>query len=280
MEPVIALLTDFGPRGQHYVAAMKGVILNINPLVKIVDISHEVSPFSIIEASYVLKTTHIHFPKETVFITVVDPGVGSGREIIALKTNSNYFFIGPNNGIFPNVFDLSEISECINIQNKSYFIRPVSPTFHGRDIMAPIGAYITKYKNFPLSELGSNFNFNNLIKFPLVYELDLEDNTVKCSIQYVDSFGNGTTNIPMIGNKIKDSDLSLEDGSKISFIIREKSYEAIFTSHFASMPIDSVLFIIGSTGFLEISINQGNASDILDFKVGDIITVKLDEGKM
>jgi len=141
--------------------------------------------------------------------------------------------------------------------------------------MAPIGAYITKYQNFSLSELGPNYSFENLIKFPLVYDLDLKNNTIKTTIQYVDSFGNGTTTIPTINNKIENSDLSLEDGLKVSFIIREKTYEAIFTTHFASMPIDSVLLITGSTGYLEISVNQGNASKILDFKVGDIITLKL-----
>ncbi|UCC20765.1 MAG: SAM-dependent chlorinase/fluorinase [Promethearchaeota archaeon] len=280
MERIIALLTDFGPRGQHYVAAMKGVILKINPLANIIDISHKISPFSVIEASYILKTTYIHFPKNTVFITVVDPGVGSARELIALKTNSDYYFIGPNNGIFPNVFDKSEISECVNIQNEDYFNHPVSSTFHGRDIMAPIGAYITKFENFPLSELGSNFKFNNLIKFPLVYEINLEENSIKSTIQYVDSFGNGTTSIPMAGNKIMNTDLNLEDDSKISFTIKEKNYEAIFTSHFASMPIDSLLFIIGSTGYLEISINQGNASKILNFKAGDIITINIEERKI
>ncbi|MFX1418302.1 MAG: S-adenosyl-l-methionine hydroxide adenosyltransferase family protein [Promethearchaeota archaeon] len=280
MERIIALLTDFGPKGQHYVAAMKGVILKINPLAKIIDLSHGISPFSIIEAAYILKTTHIHFPQDTVFITVVDPGVGSRREIIVLKSNSNHYFIGPNNGIFPNVFHPSEISECINVQNEDYYNRPVSPTFHGRDIMAPIAAYITKYQNFSLSELGPNFKFNNLIKYPLIYDLDLTKNTIKSSIQYVDSFGNGTTTIPMIGNKVKDSHLSLEDGTKLSFIIREKINEAIFTSHFASVPINSVIFIIGSTGFLEISINKGNASKTLNFKVGDIITIKLEEGKI
>ena len=275
MERIIALLTDFGPRGQHYVAAIKAVILKINPLVKIVDISHEISSYSIIEASYILKTTYKHFPKDTVFITVVDPGVGSAREIIALKTNSNHFFIGPNNGIFPNVFDLSDISICINVQNKDYFNQPVSPTFHGRDIMAPIGAYITKFKNFPLSELGSNFNFKNLIKFPIVYELDLKNNSIKSSIQYIDSFGNGTTAIAMIGNKIKGSNLTIDDGSKISIIIKKRNYEGIFSSHFSSVSIDSLLFLVGSSGFLEVSINQGNAAKNLGFKVGDIITFKI-----
>lgn len=275
MDRIIALLTDFGNKGQHYVAAMKAVILNNNPSVKIVDISHGISSYSIIEASYILKTTYKHFPKTTVFIVVVDPGVGSTRKIIALETKSNYFFIGPDNGIFPNTFNIKEISECISIQNEEYFNHPVSPTFHGRDIMAPIGACITKYQNFPLSDLGPKFNFNSLFKIPIVFKLDLDTRSIMNSIQYIDSFGNGTTTIPMIGNKIKDSDLTLEDGLKISIFINNNKYDGLFSSHFSSVPKDSILFLVGSTGFLEVSINQANAAKKLDFKVGDIITIKL-----
>ncbi|MHA2391341.1 MAG: SAM hydrolase/SAM-dependent halogenase family protein [Promethearchaeota archaeon] len=275
MENIVALLTDFGTQGQHYVAAMKAVILKINPNVKFIDISHGISSYSIIEASYILKTTYKHFPKSTVFIIVVDPGVGSSREIIILKTKTNYFFIGPNNGIFPNVFNIEEISDCRNIQNKEYFKHPVSPTFHGRDIMAPIGASITNYKNFPLSDLGPKFNFNSLIRIPIVFELDLENKNIKSTIQYIDSFGNGTTSIPVIENKIKDSNLTLEEGSKIVLNVKGDRHEGIFTSNFSSVPLDSLLFLVGSTGFLEISINQGNASKKLGLKSGDIITLQL-----
>ncbi|MFX1323674.1 MAG: S-adenosyl-l-methionine hydroxide adenosyltransferase family protein [Promethearchaeota archaeon] len=275
MENTIALITDFGAKGQHYVAAMKAVILNINPNAKIIDISHSISPYSILEASYILKTTYKHFPESTVFIVVVDPGVGSSREIIALKTKTNYYFIGPNNGIFPNVFTCEEISDCIDIQNKEYFNHPVSPTFHGRDIMAPIGAYITNYKNFPLIDLGPRINFNSLIRIPIIFEIELESRTIKSSIQFIDSFGNGTTTIPIIENKIKDTTLSLENDLKIRLNFKGKYYEGIFTTNFSGVPIDSLLFIVGSTGFLEISINQGNASEKLGFKSGDFITIQL-----
>ena len=275
MENIIALITDFGTKGQHYVAVMKAVILNINPRVKIIDISHGIASYSIIEASYILKTTYKHFPKTTVFITVVDPGVGSTRRIIALKTKSNYFFIGPDNGIFPNAFNRAEISDCISIQNEKYFNQPISSTFHGRDIMAPVGAYITKHKNFPLSDLGPKFDFNSLIKIPIIIKIDLENRSIMSLIQHIDSFGNGVTTIPMIGNKIEDSDLIIEDEFKISIIINNNKYDGIFSSHFSSVHKNSILFLVGSTGFLEVSINQGHAANILDFKLGDIIIIRL-----
>ncbi|MHA2131820.1 MAG: SAM hydrolase/SAM-dependent halogenase family protein [Promethearchaeota archaeon] len=275
MKPIIALLTDFGTKGQHYVAAMKAVILNINSLVNIIDISHQISPFSILEASYVLKTTYKYFPEKTFFVVVVDPGVGSSREIIALKTSSNYFFIGPNNGIFRNVFDTSKISECVMVNNIDFFNHPISPTFHGRDIMAPVAAYITRDKHITLNDVGPNYNYNDLIKLPSNYTIYEEKRSVRCSIQYIDSFGNGTTTIPFIGNKIENSEFSLKEGSKISLIHEKEIYEGIFSTHFSGVPLDSLLFLIGSTGFLEISINQENASKKLGFKVGDIITIRL-----
>ncbi len=142
---IIGLVTDFGAKGLHYVASMKGIILKINPKVKIIDISHNIAPFSIIETSYVVKTTHKYYPEDTVFIVVVDPGVGSSREIVAIKTVNNQFFVGPDNGIFSNVFSPDDIVECVTVENQNYFFKPISKIFHGRDIMAPVGAYITKY---------------------------------------------------------------------------------------------------------------------------------------
>jgi S-adenosylmethionine hydrolase len=275
MKRVIALLTDFGTRGQHYVAAMKAVILKINPLVSIVDISHQISSFSILEASYVLKATYKYFPEDSIFVIVVDPGVGSPREIIALKTSSNYFFIGPDNGLFPNIFNASKISECVIVNNTDYFNHPISSTFHGRDIMSPTAAYISRDKHFNLSDLGPHFNYNHLIKNISKYDLEIKNRNVRCLIQYIDSFGNGITTIPMTGNKIENSEFSLAEGSKISLIHGKEIYEGIFSTHFSGVPFNSLLFLAGSTGFLEISINQVNASKKLGFKVGDIITIRL-----
>ncbi|MFX1387048.1 MAG: S-adenosyl-l-methionine hydroxide adenosyltransferase family protein [Promethearchaeota archaeon] len=271
-QKIICLLTDFGPKGQHYVASMKGVILKINPNLKIIDITHEITPYSIIEASYVLKTTYKFFPKGTLFIVVVDPGVGSSREILVLKTKSNHYFIVPNNGIITSSF-ADKIVDCIEIQNDEFFNKPTSNTFHGRDIMAPIGAHLLT--GIPLSKLGPNFNLNNLKESKLSYDIDIKNKVIHCLIQYIDSFGNGTTNISMTQNKIQNSEFIIEEGTEISVRIKENSYKGLFTSHFSNVPIESLLFLVGSTGFLELSINQGNASEKLGFKVGDIITIKL-----
>ncbi|MFX1463702.1 MAG: S-adenosyl-l-methionine hydroxide adenosyltransferase family protein [Promethearchaeota archaeon] len=269
---IIGLLTDFGSKGQHYVASMKAVILKINSQIKIIDISHEITPYSILEASYILETTYKYFPNGTVFIIVVDPGVGTSREIIGLKINSNHYFIGPNNGIFSNTL-IKNVVECIEIQNNEFFCKPTSITFHGRDIMAPTAAYLLS--GVQLNKFGPKFDLNNLKKLKMIYDINFEKKTINCLIQYIDSFGNGTTNIPIINNKIQHSELYVNEGRKINISIRGHNYKGVFTSHFSKVPIKSLLFLVGSTGFLEISINQGNASQLLGFNVGDCITIRL-----
>ncbi|MFX1327381.1 MAG: S-adenosyl-l-methionine hydroxide adenosyltransferase family protein [Promethearchaeota archaeon] len=271
-QKIIGVLTDFGSKGQHYVASMKAVILKINSQIKIIDISHEITPYSIIEASYILETIYKYFPKGSVFIIVVDPGVGTSREILGLKTNSNHYFIGPNNGLFSDIL-VKNIIECIEIQNDEFFCKPTSITFHGRDIMAPVAAHLLS--GVLLNQFGPKFDLNNLEKLNKIYDINFEKKTIKCIIQYIDSFGNGTTNIPIVNNKIQNSEFSLNEGRKINMKIRGNNYEGIFTTHFSSIPIKSLLFLVGSTGFLEVSINQGNASQILDFNVGECITITL-----
>ncbi|TFG13787.1 MAG: hypothetical protein EU535_04415 [Promethearchaeota archaeon] len=272
-QDIIALLTDFGPRGSHYVASMKAVILKINPNINIIDISHNVSSFSIIEAFYLLKSTYTYFPELSVFIIVVDPGVGSVRNILALKTKQNYYFVGPDNGIFFNLFHKEEIEECIIVNNNNYFNEPVSPTFHGRDIMAPVGAHIVN--GVPLSNFGSPFDPNNFVKYPIKLEILEEKRLIHCTIQYLDSFGNGITNILIKNDIIEGTSLKFKEGDKIKIQIKNQEYEGKYSSHFADVPLNSLLFLKGSNGFLEISINQGNAAEHMDFKVGQIITIVL-----
>lgn len=273
---VIALLTDFGLRGSHYVASMKAVILKINPSIKIIDLSHSVAQFSIIEASYLIKSTYRYFPQGSVFICVVDPGVGSERKILALKTKNNYFFVGPDNGIFPCALEDS-ILECYIVENEKYFQKPVSQTFHGRDIMAPVGAYITK--NIPLNNFGPSINKKDLIKIPIINEINSNTGIIKATVQYIDNFGNITTTIKIDdNNKIQniesDLDLFLNKNQNLLLQVNNKIYKGKYASHFAEIK-DSLLFMKGSTGYLEISINQKDAAKELNITSGDIIKIQL-----
>lgn len=252
---------------------MKAVVLRINPKVKFVDITHEISSYSILEASYIVKTVYSYFPEYTVFIIVVDPGVGSERNLLVVKTKNNYFFIGPDNGIFYNALNLQEISECIKIENDKYFLKPVSTTFHGRDIMAPVGGHITK--GVALQNFGPKFDPKNFVKVPIDYEILQNEKKIRCTIQYIDSFGNGITNILIENKFVKGTVLSLKEGASLKLLINKKEYCGKFVSHFASVSIGSMLFIKGSSNYLEISINQGNAAKDIGFKIGDIITIAL-----
>jgi S-adenosylmethionine hydrolase len=268
----ICLLTDFGLYGQHYVANMKGVILKINPKINIVDITHNITPFSIIEASYILKTTYRHFPEGSIFLIVVDPGVGSSREILAIKTVSKHYMIGPNNGIFSGNI-VADIEDCIEIQNDDFFNKPISDTFHGRDIMAPVAAHLIS--GIPFTKFGPKFDLKKLKDMPFTLKINHEKRSIHCIIQYIDSFGNVTTNIPMDNNKIHNSEITINQGKEIFIEIKEKKYKGFFRLNFSSVPVGSLLFLVGSTGFLEFSINQGNASNKLKLGIGDIITIKL-----
>ena len=262
---IIALLTDFGTKGQHYVASMKGVILKINPKAQIVDISHNITPYAVIEAAYALKSTYPHFPEGTVFVVVVDPGVGTSRDILAIKTKSNYYFIGPNNGIFHNALEFDTISECVKITNDKYFNKPVSNMFHGRDIMAPVAAHLTNGVSF--YDFGDQFDLEGHVNHPIVLE-KISDNKIKCTIQYMDEFGNVITNL-------RGDSFSLREGQVLKLKHRRNEYRGNFSSCFASVPKNSLLFLVGSSGFLEISKNQGNAAKDLDLNVGDVVEITL-----
>ena len=273
MNHTIALLTDFGAKGQHYVASMKGVILKLNPEINIIDLSHNITSYSIIEAAYLLSATYTHFPEGTVFISVIDPGVGSSREIVAIKSKSNHYFIGPDNGIFPLVFTPEDITECILVQNSKYFNKTVSNTFHGRDIMAPIGAHIVN--GISLDKFGPSSNFKDLETQSIEFNVKPEKRKIYCTIQYIDSFGNGTTNAKLNEDLITGTEFKLRDDAIIMLKFNNQTFVGKFTSHFDSVPRDTLFFLKGSSNYLEISINQGSAAEHIGFKVGDVVLIQL-----
>jgi S-adenosylmethionine hydrolase len=186
----IALLTDFGTK-DGFVGAMKGVIQSINPGVQIIDLSHEVEPFNILEGALLLKAHYLYFPPGTVFIGVVDPGVGSERKPIALRIG-DHFFVGPDNGIFDLVVeDFERPPSAVVLENRELQLPRVNNTFHGRDIFAPAGAYISR--GVPLKAFGEPITYTPKLKIP---KASTEGNSVRGRIIYFDRFGNAVTNIP------------------------------------------------------------------------------------
>jgi len=275
MAPVITLTTDFGA-GDTYVASMKGVILAINPEAVIVDICHSIEPQNISQAAFLISTTYKYFPKDAIHLVIVDPGVGSQRKAILLKTPLAYF-LAPDNGALSYIINDLEPSpatishdnflklrpqkicpdaEAIAITNHKFWRHPVSPLFHGRDIFAPVAAYLSL--GTPIQEFGKNLKHIHVFP-PSQPQHDAEENLIG-QILHIDSFGNLITNIK---NDMLTSEAVIEvAGQPINGITQFYSQR------------EGLIALIGSNGYLEISLNKGSAANYLNSKVGDKVKLK------
>ena len=185
----MVFLTDFGT-ADGFAGVMKGVALGINPELSFVDLTHEVAPFDILGGALILKAHYRYFPKGTIFVGVVDPGVGTERKAIAVRT-PNYFFVAPMNGLLDLVLREEKPLEVVELTNPKYRLKAVNNTFHGRDTFTPAGAYISR--GVPLKELGKPVKYRYLLRFPKPKKLPKR---VIGEIVYFDRFGNAVTNIP------------------------------------------------------------------------------------
>jgi S-adenosylmethionine hydrolase len=241
---IITLTTDFG-LDDHYVGAMKGVILGINPDALITDITHEIPKYDIFKAAFTARNIYPYFPKETIHIVVVDPGVGSERKPIAVQTEKGVF-IGPDNGVFSFILEENKDINIIEITNPEYMLEETSNTFHARDIFAPAAAHISL--GVDINELGPGIESPVLLDFP---EPTISEDEIIGEVVYTDSFGNLITNIP--GDFI-------EGYSKIHI---DKFIIDSVASSYQDAGKGALLAIIGSSGFLEISVNRGSASELI-----------------
>ncbi len=249
----VTLLTDFGTK-DGFVGAMKGVILSINPGVPIVDITHEVEPFNILEGALILKAHYRYFPPGTVFIAVVDPGVGSERKPIALRLG-DHFFVGPDNGIFDLVVkDFEGPPLAVVIKNKKLMLPRVNETFHGRDIFAPAGAYLSM--GVPLKDLGREFTYETKLRFP---DLKREGERLIGEIVYFDRFGNAITNIPC--------------GDYSRGVFRGEMVKVV--TYFQAGEKERLNLTCGSFGFMELFVPMKSARDELSLRLGEKVEVWL-----
>lgn len=275
MSFIITLITDFG-YDDAYVAAVKGAILSTNPEANIIDISHSIQPQNILQAAFILNAAYRYFPKQTIHTAIVDPGVGSERRGIILKTPSA-LFVAPDNGILSYIIDdlfpvesssltvrahnLKEIVfktglEAVAITDPRFWRHPVSPTFHGRDIFAPVAAGLSL--GISLYEFGEKIRSLNVLSIPKPY-LDTGGNLVG-QVLHIDHFGTLITNIK--NNDLPGKDVLVEVvGHRIQGI----------SSYYAQN--EGVMAIAGSSGYLEVSLRDGSASDFLGAVVGDEIKV-------
>jgi hypothetical protein len=275
MAPVITLTTDFGS-GDAYVASMKGVILGINPKAVIVDICHAIEPQNVLQAAFILSTACSYFPEGTIHLAVVDPGVGSRRKAIVLKTPAA-FFVAPDNGILSYIIDeldkptarpatktatnpeprkLGGGLEAVTITNSEFWRQPVSTTFHGRDILAPVAAHLSL--GVPLPKFGDSLSQVHAFPIPRPYNAR---GSLVGHVLHVDNFGNLITNI-------RSSHLP---AGKITITIGKQHIHGI--SRFYA-ETEGLAAIMGSSGYLEVSLKNGSAADFLGIKVGDGVKLK------
>ena len=263
--PIITLLTDFGSQ-DYFVGAMKGVILSVNPSAQIVDITHEVPPQDIHAGAFNLLASYKAFPSGTIHVAVIDPGVGSRRRPLLIECGGQ-FFIGPDNGIFGWICEREGKVRAVHIENEKFFRHPVSATFHGRDVFAPVAAALST--GVAMEEFGDLVN--DYVRLESLAVKTLADGQVEARVIHVDRFGNCVTNL----TRDHVSEDSFKAGAKLLLNGRDIS---AFRRFFAeSVDRQNELFcIFGSAGFLEITAQNSSAATILDARCGQPVVLVLD----
>ncbi|MBN1841835.1 MAG: SAM-dependent chlorinase/fluorinase [Deltaproteobacteria bacterium] len=266
--PVITLLTDFGLKDE-YVGAIKGVILSINSRVQLVDISHNLTRHDILQAALIIKGAFRYFPKGSIHVIVVDPGVGGKRKVICLK-KEGHVFVAPDNGVLSLVTQDGKADEIYAVSTQAYFLKPVSNTFHGRDIIAPVAAHLSKGAALP--SLGEKLTLDdiNTLDIPVPF-LSSDGRLLAGEIISIDHFGNLITNIDqktfeIFTGKRKSGTVVIGLGSSTIQGVSE-SYDTV--------KVGDPLAIFGSRNLLEISVNQADASSYFRARVGLAVNVEV-----
>ncbi len=261
---MITLMTDFGYK-DIFVGAIKGVIMGIDPDAKIVDITHGITPHAVKEASMRLNEFYRYFPLKTIHLVVVDPGVGSDRRPIFVECDGHYF-IGPDNGVFTKVIQSrKETMQVRHITSSHYFIQPKGKTFHGRDIFAPVAAWVSKGTR--IDSLGEPIEDYEMLDLPLP---KIEDGQLNGEVIYSDSFGNAITNITA-----EDIEKLTEAKPGAALRVLLKGGQTDMKEYFAQGADKRPHGIINSSGNLEIFLFSSNATEFLKLKPGDQVTVKV-----
>jgi S-adenosylmethionine hydrolase len=242
--PIITLLTDFG-WGDGYIGAMKGVILQINPQCRIVDLAHEIAPHDVMGTALVLGQTYPFFPSGTIHVAVVDPGVGGARRPLVLETEG-YRFVGPDNGCFTFVLKREEGVQAFELAEERFRLPRVSHTFHGRDIFAPVAAHLSA--GVPPAAMGPTVDITDLTSLAIPDPV-LEGGALLGEVIGVDSFGNLVTNISQeaLGTFAPDGVIDIE--------IQGERTKGLKSSYEEGRP-GEITALWGSAGFLEISLKE------------------------
>ena len=264
---LITLLTDFGT-ADYFVAAVKAVILSANPDARIVDLTHEIPPQDIEAAAFTLLAAYSAFPAGSIHLGVVDPGVGSSRRPLVMKLGEQ-FFVGPDNGIFSYVLEnyehAPETAEVFHVTNEKYFRQPISATFHGRDVFAPVAAALSL--GAKPSELGPKIT--DCVRLTPLQPATAVDGKITARIIHIDRFGNCVTNLTQ---KELNAD-TIPAGVTLHVNGKDvKSFRDYFAAEAGSK--EKLFAIWGSAGFLEIAATNESAAKLLNAKRGDAVIVR------
>ena len=260
---LVTLLTDFGT-ADYFVGAMKGAVLAANPDARVIDITHEVPVYDVEAGAFTLRAAFETVPAGTVHVAVVDPGVGSARRAIAVE-GRGHTFVGPDNGVFGHVYERVRPFKVFHLTNPSFFREEVSPTFHGRDVFAPVAGALSR--GVRAEELGPLVE--DYVRLPSAAPARLEDGTLAGAVIHVDRFGNCVTNIT-------PQDLSGEDverGARLWVGGREvRSFRRFFAEEGGGR--GEPFAVWGSAGLLEIAVFRDSAARVLGARRGQRVEVK------
>jgi len=260
--PFITLTTDFGA-SDHYVGTMKGVLYGINPSALVVDISHAVASYDLLDGALTIAQAYSYFPVDTIHVVVVDPGVGSERRPLLARTEK-YSFVAPDNGVLSLVFEREQRLSVRHISSDHYFLRPVSRTFHGRDVFAAVAGWLSK--GVELANFGEEIS--DYTRFRMPQPKRLEDGRVQGVVLKVDKFGNVITNIAP-----QDVPQFFATGPPQFRILAGKHEITSMRATYAEGTAGEVFGILGSMGFLELATNRGSAARALEVGKGAEIVV-------
>lgn len=257
---LITLFTDFGVQ-DAYVAQMKGVILSINAALTVIDLNHEVAAFNVRQAAYLLEASSRYLPAGSIVVAVVDPGVGTARRPVLWATQSDRWFVGPDNGVFTHVLTAHGLREAYELTESAYFRPRISSTFHGRDVFAPVAAHLAS--EVPAADFGPPVE--DLITFPVSFPR-AAGQAATGEIVHIDRFGNVVTNVT------PDLLPGLKLGRDISFTIGERRWTVPFCATYGNQPPGKLVALVSSNDTLEIALTQGDASAQIKAPVGTRVT--------
>ena len=263
-DPIITFTSDFGRR-EHYVGAVHGAILSICPRARIVDISHELAPHEILEGAFTLLGAYSCYPAKTVHLAVVDPGVGSKRRGIIVCTD-RYRLVGPDNGIFSLIYQREKVGKVVSIEREAYFRKPVSPTFHGRDIFGPVAAWLAC--GTEVGEFGPEVQDYQRIE--LSSPRKIGKTRLEGAILWIDRFGNAITNISP-----EDIRSLLPGGTRPrSFFVGGQEITTHYR-YYAEAEGDELFALLGSSGYYEIAARGKSAARLLNLVGGAKVEVEM-----